>query len=387
MINLNSKQKKSKESSVSSDKEKILGAWKNIEISESQFSEAVNDFKNEIIAGQNSLSKKQKLQGEWLTTLHGRIDTLERQHYEYIDSVEKRLSRLCDEKIANLEAKIESLVAELNWQKRNDIGQSGIIDLKKDINNYRPSLREAPVWQNGHEIDQEWKNRKIARVFSMIPLQNTSNPIAALINFCKHQLHFDVDFSSSEALDGIHTVTVKFGSCEVFSECDRKKKTAKERASKHVIMLLHTDAFNKCIQKYISKGEGDIFEFFDDIGREKENAEQQLKIAKGIRMPDESKNTEQELKVAEEILVQKESKSDSIWSRPQSDGGGLWPSPSPLAQSHAPLFPSIGGAFNSLFGRKLVANRASSAAAEDRLANEVHDETGILKMLYGSTGS
>ena len=52
--------------------------------------------------------------------------------------------------------------------------------------------------------------KTVAKVLAAVPEIGTGNPVAALINFCKHQLKFDVDFRSYETSGGVHRVQLYF---------------------------------------------------------------------------------------------------------------------------------------------------------------------------------
>ncbi len=84
--------------------------------------------------------------------------------------------------------------------------------------------------------------KKIARIKASVPDVTTCNPIAALINFSKYQLSFEVDFRSWESSDGLHTVKIYFPNEEFISEAaDRKKKTAKEDCAKKALVRLNNE--------------------------------------------------------------------------------------------------------------------------------------------------
>lgn len=72
---------------------------------------------------------------------------------------------------------------------------------------------------------------QIRRIKASLPHPDTTNPIAAAINFFKHQLRLDLDFNAVEDTSGNHTVSIEiFGLILAKSEPERKKKIAKENA-------------------------------------------------------------------------------------------------------------------------------------------------------------
>eukprot|EP00475_Leptophrys_vorax_P033421 TRINITY_DN5245_c0_g1_i2.p1 TRINITY_DN5245_c0_g1~~TRINITY_DN5245_c0_g1_i2.p1 ORF type:complete len:319 (-),score=55.77 TRINITY_DN5245_c0_g1_i2:1497-2453(-) len=92
------------------------------------------------------------------------------------------------------------------------------------------------------DADPNAHRKKVNRIHASLPAENTTNPIAALINFCKHQLRFDLDFKSNEDSNGIHTVKILFPGEEPAAEArDRKKKIAKENAAKLVLARLNKE--------------------------------------------------------------------------------------------------------------------------------------------------
>jgi hypothetical protein len=81
---------------------------------------------------------------------------------------------------------------------------------------------------------------QIRRIKQCLPSSDTTNSIAAAINFFKHQLRLDLDFNAVEDTSGNHTVSVGiFGLILAKSEPHQKKKTAKENASTSLLDKLN----------------------------------------------------------------------------------------------------------------------------------------------------
>eukprot|EP00475_Leptophrys_vorax_P001249 TRINITY_DN10668_c0_g1_i1.p1 TRINITY_DN10668_c0_g1~~TRINITY_DN10668_c0_g1_i1.p1 ORF type:complete len:174 (+),score=48.74 TRINITY_DN10668_c0_g1_i1:90-611(+) len=84
--------------------------------------------------------------------------------------------------------------------------------------------------------------KRVSRIVGALPSVLIANPIAALINFCKHQLRFDLDFKSSEDASGVHHVEIYFPDGSLTSRSsDRKKRAAKEAAAKLALIRLNQD--------------------------------------------------------------------------------------------------------------------------------------------------
>jgi hypothetical protein len=104
-------------------------------------------------------------------------------------------------------------------------------------------------------INEFERVRRINKIRAALPLQSIANPIAALINFCRHQLKFNVSFvvdelPSSNPSEPDYHVTVMFPEQEKISEfTDSRKKHAKERAAKLALKRLNEDdaLLSRCI--------------------------------------------------------------------------------------------------------------------------------------------
>jgi hypothetical protein len=115
----------------------------------------------------------------------------------------------------------------------------------------------------GENIDIALGTKCVKRIFNSLPSIDTGKPIAALMNFCKYQLGFDIEFKSREIdksketdkcksidpskLSGRYTlyeVNLYFRdkSKSVAEFCD-KHKTAKEFASEMALKMLHDKIF------------------------------------------------------------------------------------------------------------------------------------------------
>ena len=81
---------------------------------------------------------------------------------------------------------------------------------------------------------------QIRRIKQSLPSSDTTNSIAAAINFFKHQLRLELDFNTVEDTSGNYTVSVGiFGLILAKSEPDRRKKIAKENASTSLLDKLN----------------------------------------------------------------------------------------------------------------------------------------------------
>lgn len=95
--------------------------------------------------------------------------------------------------------------------------------------------------QAAAEFGIDLTNKRVSRIIASIPDRNSNNPIAALTNFCKHQLRFDVNFKSFETSAGMHHIQVFFEEEMIVESADRKKKAAKEIAAKRVLEKINDD--------------------------------------------------------------------------------------------------------------------------------------------------
>lgn len=78
-----------------------------------------------------------------------------------------------------------------------------------------------------------------SKLLASIPDPLTTNPIAALINFCKHYLKIELDFRHEVTLEHYHCVTVWLQNQPVSTCTDIRKKRAREQAAKQAIQYLN----------------------------------------------------------------------------------------------------------------------------------------------------
>jgi len=85
------------------------------------------------------------------------------------------------------------------------------------------------------------------RILASVPGVHTANPIAAVTNFCRHHLKFDVDFKIDEQPSGnpsepLYVVDVLFPEGESIGRyCHTRKKYAKEMAAKEALRRINED--------------------------------------------------------------------------------------------------------------------------------------------------
>eukprot|EP00475_Leptophrys_vorax_P017399 TRINITY_DN2406_c0_g1_i1.p1 TRINITY_DN2406_c0_g1~~TRINITY_DN2406_c0_g1_i1.p1 ORF type:complete len:313 (-),score=69.74 TRINITY_DN2406_c0_g1_i1:238-1176(-) len=126
-------------------------------------------------------------------------------------------------------------------------------DLQELLSVSTPALTSTPVPMNLDEApaSEVEIRKKVGKIVSAVPHVESTNPNAALINFCKHQLKFDVEFRCTEEND-THYVKIIFpddSERAVAEASDKKKKRAKEVAAKLTLQKLNSDtAF---LQKWI----------------------------------------------------------------------------------------------------------------------------------------
>jgi hypothetical protein len=131
-----------------------------------------------------------------------------------------------------------------SWEQVNSLDPTMRLAAGQSGNLYFDHPMSAPVQFSEHKAQEEEValRKKFNKILAALPLPGTCNPIAALINFCKHQLGFDVDFRSFEDNQGIHTVNIFFPNQELISKSsDRKKKQAKEVAAKLALQRLNQE--------------------------------------------------------------------------------------------------------------------------------------------------
>eukprot|EP00475_Leptophrys_vorax_P026109 TRINITY_DN3661_c0_g1_i1.p1 TRINITY_DN3661_c0_g1~~TRINITY_DN3661_c0_g1_i1.p1 ORF type:complete len:266 (-),score=71.43 TRINITY_DN3661_c0_g1_i1:255-1052(-) len=126
-------------------------------------------------------------------------------------------------------------------------------DIQEILSVSVPALTSAPIPMNLDEAPtSEVEIRKrVGKIVAAVPPTESSNPNAALINFCKHQLKFDVEFRCTEEND-THYVKIIFPDDlenGVAEASDKKKKRAKEIAAKLTLQRFNTDT--GFLQKWI----------------------------------------------------------------------------------------------------------------------------------------
>jgi hypothetical protein len=121
-----------------------------------------------------------------------------------------------------------------------------LVEEMKETKEPEPIRKVMPPVHLLPEQEMERK-RKIDRIRAAVPLSVTSNPIAALTNFCRHHLKFDVVFEINEKQSGNpsepdYHVVVVFPGNEVISEYTHsRKKYAKEQAAKLALKKINDD--------------------------------------------------------------------------------------------------------------------------------------------------
>ncbi len=90
------------------------------------------------------------------------------------------------------------------------------------------------------------KNMKISKCISMIPVENISNPIAAITNFVKHHLKEEIKFvvnevPSNNPAESNYDVTVKILETVIGHSLGGRKRHMKERAAKAAIAFLNNN--------------------------------------------------------------------------------------------------------------------------------------------------
>lgn len=96
------------------------------------------------------------------------------------------------------------------------------------------------------ETESDIKKRK-NKILASVPGVHTANPIAAVTNFCRHHLKFDVDFDIDEQPSGnpsepLYVVKVLFPEGECIGEYSHtRKKYAKEMAAKCALHKINED--------------------------------------------------------------------------------------------------------------------------------------------------
>jgi hypothetical protein len=84
--------------------------------------------------------------------------------------------------------------------------------------------------------------KRRSKIIASLPEPSSTNPIAALINFGKHQLLIDVEFKHIETHDtNLHIVEVYFLDQLMGAGEDRRKKVAREIAAKEVLIKLNNE--------------------------------------------------------------------------------------------------------------------------------------------------
>eukprot|EP00475_Leptophrys_vorax_P009871 TRINITY_DN16563_c0_g1_i1.p1 TRINITY_DN16563_c0_g1~~TRINITY_DN16563_c0_g1_i1.p1 ORF type:complete len:219 (-),score=63.04 TRINITY_DN16563_c0_g1_i1:500-1156(-) len=106
--------------------------------------------------------------------------------------------------------------------------------------------------------DEAMKRKKINKILAAVPAPGTSNPIAALTNFCRHQLKFDINFEileipSANAAEPNYCVRVFFPDDEgwIAEFTHTRKKFAKEQAAKMGLKILNEN--RELLTRYIDR--------------------------------------------------------------------------------------------------------------------------------------
>lgn len=82
-------------------------------------------------------------------------------------------------------------------------------------------------------------NKSESKLLASIPDPLTTNPTAALINFCNHFLKTELDFRHELDVQNHHTVTVWLQNQPISTFTDLRKKRAREQAAKQAIQYLN----------------------------------------------------------------------------------------------------------------------------------------------------
>ena len=82
-------------------------------------------------------------------------------------------------------------------------------------------------------------NKSDSKLLASIPDPLTTNPTAALINFCNHFLKTALDFHHDVDTQNHHTVTVWIQNQPISTFTDIRKKRAREQAAKQAIQYLN----------------------------------------------------------------------------------------------------------------------------------------------------
>jgi len=82
-------------------------------------------------------------------------------------------------------------------------------------------------------------NKSDSKLLASIPDPQTTNPTAALINFCNHFLKTELDFRHDMDVQNHHTVTVWVQNQPISTFTDIRKKRAREQAAKQAIQYLN----------------------------------------------------------------------------------------------------------------------------------------------------
>lgn len=95
--------------------------------------------------------------------------------------------------------------------------------------------------------------KRVSKILAALPEAKTDNPIAALINFCKHQLGFNPEFRCYELASNDCLVELYFENELITRAADRKKRTATKLAAIAALVNLNNSEFiNQWIQNKLS---------------------------------------------------------------------------------------------------------------------------------------
>jgi hypothetical protein len=105
-----------------------------------------------------------------------------------------------------------------------------------------PVFQIDTVGAGGAKIDDVSEAKKRSKIIASLPEPSSTNPIAALINFGKHQLLIDVEFRHIETRDlNTHLVEIYFLDQLMGTGEDRRKKVAREIAAREVLIKLNKE--------------------------------------------------------------------------------------------------------------------------------------------------
>jgi hypothetical protein len=175
-----------------------------------------------------------------------------KRYYQYItvdqvtqivqEAISEQTSLLCE--ILYMKMEIERLQRTLDESNRVD---TPAITYTENIEYGYAAGRESKiaVFQIdtvGTGVAKADDVKRRSKIIASLPEPSSTNPIAALINFGKHQLLIDVEFKHIEKHDtNLHIVEVYFLDQLMGAGADRRKKVAREIAAKEVLIKLNNE--------------------------------------------------------------------------------------------------------------------------------------------------